>query len=172
MHDVSKFYGNKMVVNKATFGVKPGDCFALLGPNGAGKTTTFNMIRGETSASSGDIYVTGISINEDLSLARNHLGVCPQFDAMDMLTVTEVLHFYSKLRGVQGGRSKIQNHVDSLIAAVDLTKYRSRVAHKLSGETNANYHWQSHWWEILQSCCWMSRPVVWMRLLNVSCGEH
>lgn len=133
VHDVSKVYGNKRVVNKATFSVKPGDCFALLGPNGAGKTTTFNMIRGETSASSGDIYVAGISINEDLSLARNHLGVCPQFDAMDKLTVMEVLHLYSKLRGVQGGRSKIQNHVDSLIAAVDLTKYRSRVAHKLSG---------------------------------------
>lgn len=131
--DVSKVYGKKTVVNHSTFGVTPGDCFALLGPNGAGKTTTFNMIRGEVPPTSGEIFITGISISEDRALARTQLGVCPQFDAMDKLTVTEVLLLYSKLRGVRGGPSKIKSHVDALIVAVDLVRFKSRMAHKLSG---------------------------------------
>lgn len=91
------------------------------------------MIRGEVLPTSGEIFITGISISEDRALARTQLGVCPQFDAMDKLTVTEVLLFYSKLRGVRGGPSKIKGHVDALIVAVDLVRFKSRMAHKLSG---------------------------------------
>lgn len=123
--------GSKNIVDNVSFGVQKGECFALLGPNGAGKTTTFNMIRGETLTSSGDIFVTGISITEQRALARTKLGVCPQFDAMDKMTVVEVLKFYAKLRGIE--RKSIKKHVNQLIEAVDLERFRSRMANKLSG---------------------------------------
>lgn len=129
----AKQFGEKYVVDSISFGVHKGECFALLGPNGAGKTTTFNMIRGEMIPTAGDIYVTGISVTQQRGLARTKLGVCPQFDAMDKLTVVEVLKFYASLRGISGGRKQIQRHVDQLIMAVDLERFRTRMASKLSG---------------------------------------
>lgn len=61
--------------------------------------------------------------------ARRHLGVCPQFDAMDSMTVEEHLRFYARARGV----ANVQRNVDTIITAVGLTPYRERMAQKLSG---------------------------------------
>lgn len=133
---ISKEYGGKRVVDDISFGVERGECFALLGPNGAGKTTTFNMVRGEVAPTQGDVLVTGISVTRERAVARTRLGVCPQFDAMDKLSVEEVLHFYARLRGVYGQRNQaaaVQAHVDRLIVSVDLDRFRTRMASKLSG---------------------------------------
>ncbi|ANB15377.1 ATP-binding cassette multidrug transporter PDR5 [Sugiyamaella lignohabitans] len=130
---VHRVFGGKKstnhVLNDVTFGVRNGECFVLLGPNGAGKTTTFNMIRGEISATSGDIYVNGVSVSHDRSEARSRLGVCPQFDAMDKMKVVEILRFYGKLRGLH----EIDNHVEKIIEAVGIVRFRDRMAYKLSG---------------------------------------
>lgn len=130
---ISKRYGKKNVVDGVTFGVLPGECMSLLGPNGAGKSTSFNIIRGEVPATSGEIYVTGISVNGNRALARTKLGVCPQFDAMDRMTVSEVLLFYSKIRGLRGDKSRVHQHIDELIMGVGLNRFRGRIASKLSG---------------------------------------
>lgn len=126
--NVSKAYGTNRVVDDVSWGVREDECFALLGPNGAGKTTTFDMIRGEVDPTSGNISVNGIS-SLNRSLARARLGVCPQFDAMDKMTVQEILLFYSQLRGLPNA----QEHVDNIISAVGLNRFRMRLAHKLSG---------------------------------------
>jgi ABC-type multidrug transport system ATPase subunit len=52
------FYVNrnlkKVAVNKVSFGIPNGECFALLGVNGAGKTTTFKMLSGDEIKTSGE----------------------------------------------------------------------------------------------------------------------
>lgn len=129
--NVNKTFADNHVVDDVTFGVAKGECFALLGPNGAGKTTTFNMIRGEMSMSSGEIYVTGIPVSEERTFARSRLGVCPQFDALDKMTVVEILEFYARLRGLKG--KEIPDHVERIIEAVGVGRFRKRMANKLSG---------------------------------------
>lgn len=126
---VSKEFDGKVVVDNVTFGVQEGETFALLGPNGAGKTTTFNMIRGEIAPTSGEIDINNIPIKTEKSLARSRLGVCPQFDAMDKMTVVEILQLYGRLRGLK----EINRHVDQIISAVGIERFRNRIAHKLSG---------------------------------------
>lgn len=133
LKNVRREYSGKFVVDGVSFGVQRGECFALLGPNGAGKTTTFNMIRGEVTPTDGDIFVNGIPVVRNRALARTKLGVCPQFDAMDKMTVVEVLRFYARLRGIQGSKITIHRHIEELIVAVDLVRFRTRIAHKLSG---------------------------------------
>lgn len=125
----TKVYGHNAVCKDVSFGVTNGECFALLGPNGAGKTTTFNMIRGEIWPTSGQIYVGGSPVTTDRSAARSKLGVCPQFDAMDKMTVVEILHFYARLRGLKN----ISQHVDNVITAVGVGRFRARIANDLSG---------------------------------------
>lgn len=127
---LTKSFGRKMVaVDDVTFGVPRGEVFALLGPNGAGKTTTINMIRGDMAPNSGEIFVENISVQGNRPAARAHLGVCPQFDAMDRMTVVEHLRFYAKVRGVED----VEHNVVQVIKAVGLEAFKSRMAEKLSG---------------------------------------
>ena len=65
------------------------------------------------------------------NLARSHLGVCPQFDACDTLTVKQHLLFYARVRGVIDPL----HNTNEVIRAFDLEQYRDRLAQKLSGGT-------------------------------------
>lgn len=129
--NLTKSFGHVTAVENLTFGIKRGEVFALLGPNGAGKSTTISLIRGniQPSKNGGEIFVDNIEINRHRAQARSHLGVCPQYDAMDQMTVVEHLRFYARVRGV----SDIEHNVREVIRAVGLEAFTSRMAAKLSG---------------------------------------
>ncbi|KIM34443.1 hypothetical protein M408DRAFT_60324 [Serendipita vermifera MAFF 305830] len=130
---VSKRFGPNQAVDDVSFGVGRGTICALLGPNGAGKTTTFNMIRGETTPTSGDVMINGVSITNHAGAARARLGVCPQFTAIDsQLTVRQHLEIYGMLKGLRSGQ-EIARNIDILLEATALTVYADRLASKLSG---------------------------------------
>jgi ABC-type lipopolysaccharide export system ATPase subunit len=128
---VTKSFGKNTAVENLTFGIARDEVFALLGPNGAGKSTTISLIRGDIqpSRNGGQIFVDDILVSKHRAQARSHLGVCPQFDAMDTLTVTEHLQFYARVRGV----SDVEHNVKAVIQAVGLQNYTSRMAAQLSG---------------------------------------
>src|SRR5882762_2982671 len=59
VRDVVKSYDRRVVVNRVSFEVQPGEIFALLGPNGAGKTTLIRMITDILRPDSGEILWEG-----------------------------------------------------------------------------------------------------------------
>ncbi|KAI4158981.1 MAG: hypothetical protein LQ342_006954 [Letrouitia transgressa] len=128
---LTKAFGSNVAVHDVTFGVKRGEVFALLGPNGAGKSTTISLIRGDIrpSRSVGEIFVGSIPISKHRAAARNSLGVCPQVDACDQMTVLEHLRFYARVRGVEN----VEKNVQEGIRAVGLESFQHRMAAKLSG---------------------------------------
>ncbi|KAJ9661232.1 hypothetical protein H2201_006591 [Coniosporium apollinis] len=126
---LTKTFGANTAVQNVTFGVKRGEVFALLGPNGAGKSTTISLIRGDIRPNKGDVLVENTSIIRHRAAARQNLGVCPQFDAMDQMTVTQHLRFYARARGVED----VEHNVTQVMQAVGLTPFASRMAAKLSG---------------------------------------
>ena len=128
---LEKMFKRYKAVDDVTFGVGAGEKLALLGPNGAGKTTTLSIIRGDLRPSSriSDVLISGLSIRKDQLAARRLLGVCPQFNTMDLMTVHEHLAFYARARGVPG----IRSNVAKVMKAVGLTPYRKRMTAKLSG---------------------------------------
>ncbi|KAH6714434.1 hypothetical protein BKA61DRAFT_723060 [Leptodontidium sp. MPI-SDFR-AT-0119] len=129
--NLTKSFGPVTAVDNLTFGIRRGEVFALLGPNGAGKSATISLIRGDIqlSKNGGNIFVENIKINKHRAQARSHLGVCPQYDAMDQMTVVEHLQFYARVRGVPD----IEHNVREVIRAVGLESFSSRMAAKLSG---------------------------------------
>ncbi|KIV93068.1 hypothetical protein PV10_04313 [Exophiala mesophila] len=129
--NLTRRFKKNIAVNNVTFGVPKSEVFALLGPNGAGKSTTISLIRGDIQPShrGGDILVDGISVIRHRAQARSRLGVCPQFDAMDTMTVVEHLYFYARVRGV----TKPAVNVEAVMRAVGLEQYGDRMAAKLSG---------------------------------------
>ncbi|KAK8222777.1 nod factor export ATP-binding protein I [Phyllosticta capitalensis] len=119
-------------VRDVTFGVPTGQTFALLGPNGAGKSTTISLIRGDLHPTAGDAFISSHSISRHRAAARLRLGVCPQFDAVDTLTVTQHLTFYARARGIPS--SSVAANVSAAIAAVGLPPdMANRPAPALSG---------------------------------------
>lgn len=57
MNDVSKVFGDRILVENVTFNLPPGGVIGIIGPNGAGKTTLFRMITGEEKPTSGTIRI-------------------------------------------------------------------------------------------------------------------
>ena len=60
--NVSKGFGDKLLIDNLSFKVPPGAIVGIIGPNGAGKTTLFNMISEKDKTDSGNIII-GESVN-------------------------------------------------------------------------------------------------------------
>jgi ATP-binding cassette ChvD family protein len=55
--DLSKGYGDQLLIDKLTFKLPPGGIVGVIGANGAGKTTFFRMITGQEKPDSGAIKI-------------------------------------------------------------------------------------------------------------------
>jgi ATP-binding cassette ChvD family protein len=55
--DLSKGYGDQLLIDKLTFKLPPGGIVGVIGANGAGKTTLFRMITGQEKPDSGSIKI-------------------------------------------------------------------------------------------------------------------
>ncbi|HVY06980.1 MAG TPA: energy-dependent translational throttle protein EttA [Burkholderiales bacterium] len=55
--EVSKGYGDRLLIDKLSFKIPPGAIVGVIGPNGAGKSTLFRMITGKEKPDSGEVVV-------------------------------------------------------------------------------------------------------------------
>ena len=55
--DVTKAYGDRILMENLSFSLPPGGIVGIIGPNGAGKTTLFRMITGQEKPDSGTIRI-------------------------------------------------------------------------------------------------------------------
>lgn len=124
---VDKSFGSVHAVQNVSLGLPSSDVMALLGPNGAGKSTLVNMIQSELSADHGKILLRG----EDSRTrsAQRYLGVCPQFDALDLMTTREHLEFYARVKGLRD----VDGNVEHVMKRLDLAAHAKTNASKLSG---------------------------------------
>jgi lipooligosaccharide transport system ATP-binding protein len=82
--------------------VAAGECFGLLGPNGAGKTTTLKLCLGLLTPDAGSIRLLGHDVPAEARVARQRVGVVPQFDNLDPdFTVAENLVVYGRYFGMK-----------------------------------------------------------------------
>jgi len=90
-----------LAVEKASFSVNRGECFALLGINGAGKSTTFKSLTNEIRPTDGSVNIKGKNVTSEFNTIRHSLGYCPQSDALfHGVTVREHLKFYAEIKGI------------------------------------------------------------------------
>ena len=124
---LDKSFRSNHAVQNVTLGLPQNDVMALLGPNGAGKSTLVNMIQSELSPDHGRILLQG----EDSRTrsAQRYLGVCPQFDALDLMSTREHLEFYAKVKGIRD----VKGNVEQVMKRLDLTAHAKTNASKLSG---------------------------------------
>ncbi|NVZ67323.1 ABC transporter ATP-binding protein, partial [Pseudomonas gingeri] len=96
---VTKNYGSIKVIDNLSLDIREGEFVSLLGPSGSGKTTLLMMLAGFETASSGDIVVNDVKVN-DLPPHKRDMGVVFQNYALfPHRTVGENIAFPLRMRG-------------------------------------------------------------------------
>jgi len=66
--DISKVYGEHMVLKNITLSLESGKIHGIIGRNGSGKTVLFKIICGITKPTCGQVLINGQSIGKDLEV--------------------------------------------------------------------------------------------------------
>lgn len=83
IQNLTKYYGDRLILSNISFDIQPGEKVAILGPNGAGKTTLLHIIAGRLPYDNGHV-----SIGADRTVGV--IDQMPHYDAS--ATVEDVLH--------------------------------------------------------------------------------
>lgn len=120
----------KKILTDITGTMPRGSCWGIMGGSGAGKSTFLNVLMGKAHATNGTIKINGH--HKDMSKYKKLIGYVPQDDIVfPELTVRENILHSARIRLPRRWRDKaIQDHVDSLIAALQL----SHVQHSRVGD--------------------------------------
>ena len=122
-HEVSKWYGNVIGINKLTLRI-PAGVTGLLGPNGAGKSTLLQLATGQLYPSQGTVEVLGQRVWNNSSLNR-FIGMCPEQDAFyEWMTGFDFVRTAARLSGLR--RSAARDAAQRTLAAVGMTQHQDR----------------------------------------------
>lgn len=126
---LTKFYGEKKVLDNLNLKIKRGEICGLLGSNGAGKTTTINIICGLLNYDSGSIFIKG---RKPSYKSKYFLGIAPQENLLyPHLSCVENLAFFGKLYRLKG--SKLTSSIYRCLQSVNLLDQKDEVVSALSG---------------------------------------
>ncbi|XP_025272044.3 phospholipid-transporting ATPase ABCA3-like isoform X4 [Canis lupus dingo] len=122
----------KIALKDLSLNLYMGQITVLLGHNGAGKSTTLSILSGLYPATSGEAYINGYNISQQMVHIRKSLGVCPQQNLLfDYLTVSEHLYFYCVVKGIPQKTRLMET--DHMLAAFNLLDKHNAFSHSLSG---------------------------------------
>jgi osmoprotectant transport system ATP-binding protein len=133
--DVTKYYGDRRVVDRLSLTVPAGDFCVLLGSSGCGKSTTLKMINRLIMADAGNIRVAGEDIGtvsaealrRRIGYVIQSIGLFPHWTVEDNIaTVPRLLKWPRARRG-----ERVTELLEMLRLAPDI--YRAKYPHQLSG---------------------------------------
>ncbi len=125
--NLTKKFGDLLVLNNISFNVKSGEFLCIVGPTGCGKTTFLNSLTKLYEPSSGEILLDG----EPVNLKKHNIAyIFQEYSTMPWLTVKENVRFGLDIKGVDKNKSK--ELVDEYLNIVGLTKYKDYYPRQLS----------------------------------------
>ena len=132
IENISKSFGDKVVLNNINLDIKRGEFVTLLGPSGCGKTTLLRMLAGFTMPDEGGVITME---------GKNILGMPPhkrplntvfqRYALFPHLDVYENIAFGLKLKDVPS--QEIAQRVRKALKMVSMTDYEDRDVNSLSG---------------------------------------
>ncbi len=128
--NVSKSFGNKVVLANINFKMEEGKIYGFIGPSGAGKTTLVKMIVGMDTPDDGEVTVLDVKM-PNLKLLQE-IGYMAQSDALyTELTGKENLVFFASLYKLK--KTEKQHRINYVARLVKLTDDLSKKVGAYSG---------------------------------------
>ncbi|RHL08856.1 MULTISPECIES: polyamine ABC transporter ATP-binding protein [Bacteroides] len=128
---VSKYFGDKAVLNDVNLSVRKGEFVTILGPSGCGKTTLLRLIAGFQTASEGIITIAGKDITQTPPHQRPVNTVFQKYALFPHLNVYNNIAFGLKLKKMP--EATIGKKVKQALRMVGMTDYEDRDVDSLSG---------------------------------------
>jgi ABC-type Fe3+/spermidine/putrescine transport system ATPase subunit len=133
--NLSKKYGDTVVVDALNLSLRPGEFVSLLGPSGCGKTTTLRMIAGFVTPSAGSIDMDGKQMSSaaaSLPPEKRRMSMIFQSYALwPNMTVAQNVAFGLKMRKV--AKDDLKRRVNEILDVVQLGHLAARYPNELSG---------------------------------------
>jgi ABC-type Fe3+/spermidine/putrescine transport system ATPase subunit len=126
---VTKRFVSHTAVDGISLAIGRGAFFSLLGPSGCGKTTTLRLAAGFEQPDSGDVFLSGVRINNMRPYERNVSTVFQNYALFPHLTVRGNIEFGLRRRRA----TAIQDAVRNVIDLVQLAGKESRKPSEISG---------------------------------------
>ncbi len=130
--DVTKAYGDKVVVDSVNLQIREGEILALLGPNGSGKSTILKMLAFIESPTGGEVKFQGKAVNfKNTEKERLQSTLVFQKTTVFGTSVYNNVAYGLKLRKVP--KETIDREVKKALKLVKLEGFEKRNSRKLSG---------------------------------------
>jgi len=130
VHELTKVFGKKTVVDKVSLSVREGEIYGFLGPNGSGKTTTIRMLCGLLTPDAGEGTCLGFDVRKDAQKIKTEVGYMTQkFSLYEDLSIRENLDFVARMYRLDRRRQR----VDAALANLGLADRSRQLAGTLSG---------------------------------------
>ncbi|MDN6555571.1 MAG: heme ABC exporter ATP-binding protein CcmA [Acidipropionibacterium acidipropionici] len=127
--DLTKSYGDHVVVSNFSLTVRKGEAVALTGRNGAGKSTVLRCLVGADRPTSGTIEVLGSKVSEtNPEFRRNVATVIDDLDFFPDLSVVEHLDLLARAHGL----AEADELVDEVLEEVQLVPQSGQLPGTLS----------------------------------------
>lgn len=131
LKNVSKHFGDLVVVKDVNIEIKNGEFIVLVGPSGCGKTTTLRMIAGLEEITKGEVIIGDRVVNNLLPKDRDIAMVFQNYALYPHMNVYENMSFGLRLRKFK--KDEIDKRVKEAASILEIEQLLYRKPKELSG---------------------------------------
>lgn len=129
--NISKKFGENVVLKKIDIEVKDNSVTGLLGPNGAGKTTLMRVLVGFYQPEGGELWWNGKKIDTREVEYKRKIGYLPENNPLfPNMTTREYLNFCAEIK--VDSKKDVKSSVDEVISECGLSKVIGQKVETLS----------------------------------------
>ncbi|PPS40643.1 ABC transporter ATP-binding protein [Chroococcidiopsis sp. TS-821] len=131
LENIKRKFNNVTAIEDITFEVPDGEFWVLVGPSGCGKSTILRTIAGLETATSGNLYIGDVLVNNIPARQRDVAMVFQNYALYPHMTVAENMAFGLQMRKVD--KKIIRQRVETVARSLALEHLLERKPKQLSG---------------------------------------
>jgi multiple sugar transport system ATP-binding protein len=131
LKNVTKSFGNVIVLNKVNLKVERGEFFVILGPSGSGKSTILRIIAGLENPDEGEVLIDNVIVNDIDPSKRDIAMVFQNYALYPHMNVFNNIAFPLRMRGLS--KDEIKMRVMETTNLLGITHLLHKYPYQLSG---------------------------------------